>query len=242
MKKYNDYYKVDILAFGAHPDDVECAISGTLIKHVALGKTVAIVDLTAGEMGTYGTVEERLKESEDAAKILGITYREQLGFKDGAIENNEVNRLKIIESIRKYQPEIILSNAIVDRHPDHANTAKLINDANFLAGLQKIETYYQGIKQNKWRSELVYNYIQDYFIKPDFVIDITEHMDTKIKSILAYTSQFKNPKNPNPNSITGLIDQIKSTNTIFGRQINTKYAEGFTVNKYIGIQNLFELN
>lgn len=236
-----NYNKIDILAFGAHPDDVECAISGTLLKHITLGKSVAIVDLTAGEMGTYGTPQERKKESEDAAKILGITFREQLGFKDGAIENNEENRLKIIKSIRKYQPEIILSNAIEDRHPDHANTAKLVNDSNFLAGLQKIETYNQGIKQNKWRSELVYNYIQDYFIKPDFVIDITEQMDTKIKSILAYTSQFKNPKNPNPNSITGLLDQIKSTNTIFGRQINATYAEGFTVNKYIGVQNLFDI-
>ena len=234
-------FKVDILAFGAHPDDVECAISGTLLKHIALGKTVAIVDLTAGEMGTYGTPEERKNESEDAAKILGITFREQLGFKDGAIENNEVNRIKIIESIRKYQPEIILSNAIEDRHPDHANTAKLVNDANFLSGLVKIETYYKGIKQQKWRSEFVYNYIQDYFIKPDFVVDITEFMETKIESILTYTSQFKNPDNPNPNSITGLLAQIKSTNTIFGRQINATYAEGFTVNKYIGVQNLFEL-
>ncbi len=234
-------YKVDILAFGAHPDDVECAISGTLLKHNALGKTIAIVDLTAGEMGTYGTPEDRKKESKDAATILGIHFREQLGFKDGAIENNEVNRLKIIESIRKYQPKIILSTAIHDRHPDHANTAKLVNDANFLAGLLKIETFNNGIKQDKWRSELVYNYIQDYFIKPDFVVDVTEYMETKIKSILAYTSQFKDPKNPNPNSISGLIDQIKSTNTIFGRQINAKYAEGFTVNKYLGVQNLFDL-
>jgi bacillithiol biosynthesis deacetylase BshB1 len=237
MKKY----KVDILAFGAHPDDVECAISGTLLKHIALGKTVAIVDLTAGEMGTYGTPEDRKKESEDAATILGVSFRGQLGFKDGAIENNEVNRIKIIESIRKYQPEMILSNAIHDRHPDHANTAKLVNDANFLAGLQKIETFNTGIKQDKWRSELVYNYIQDYFIKPDFVVDITEYMDTKIETILAYTSQFKNPQNPNPSSITGLLYQIKSTNTIFGRQINVKYAEGFTVNKYIEVQNLFDL-
>ena len=233
--------KIDILAFGAHPDDIECAISGTLLKHIALGKTVAIVDLTAGEMGTYGTPEERKNESEDAAKILGITFREQLGFKDGAIQNNEVNRIKIIESIRKYQPEMILSNAIEDRHPDHSNTAKLVNDANFLAGLEKIETFNEGIKQQKWRSEFVYNYIQDYFIKPDFVVDITEYMDTKIESILSYSSQFKNPKNPNPNSITGLLAQIKSTNTIFGRQINATYAEGFTVNKYIGVQNLFEL-
>jgi bacillithiol biosynthesis deacetylase BshB1 len=234
--------KVNILAFGAHPDDVECAISGTLLKHISLGKTVAIVDLTAGEMGTYGTSKDRKKESEDAANILGVAFREQLDFKDGAIENNEINRIKIIEAIRKYQPEIILSNAIYDRHPDHANTAKLINDANFLAGLQKIETFNNGIKQQKWRCELVYNYIQDYFIKPDFVVDITEYMDTKIETILSYTSQFKNPQNPNPNSITGLLDQIKSTNTIFGRQINVKYAEGFTVNKYIGVKNLFDLD
>ena len=234
-------YKVDILAFGAHPDDVECAISGTLLKHIALGKTVAIIDLTAGEMGIYGTPEKRKNEAKDAALILGISFREQLGFKDGAIENNEVNRLKIIASIRKYQPEIILSNAIEDRHPDHENTAKLINDANFFSGLQKIETFNKDTKQQRWRSEFVYNYIQDYFIKPDFVIDITEYMDIKVESILAYRSQFKNPQNLNPNSITGLLDQIKSTNTIFGRQINVKYAEGFTANKYMGVTDLFQL-
>jgi len=233
--------KVDILAFGAHPDDVECAISGTLLKHIAMGKTVAIVDLTAGEMGTYGTAVTRKKESEAAANILGVSFREQLGLTDGSIENNLVNRMKIVASIRKYQPEIILSNAIYDRHPDHANTANLVRDANFLAGLQKIETTSNKGIQDCWRSEYVYHYIQDYFIQPDFVIDISEHMETKIASIEAYESQFKHPKNQNPNSISGLVHQIKSTNTIFGRQINTRYAEGFTVNKYIGVDNLFHI-
>lgn len=235
-------FKVDILAFGAHPDDVECAIAGSLLKHIAIGKKVAIVDLTSGKIGTYGTSIERKKEAKDAAEILGISYREQLNFKDGAIQNDETSRLKIVQAIRKYKPEIILSNAIHDRQPDHANTATLINDANFLSGLEKAETSYKGISQSKWRSELVYNYIQDYFIEPDFVIDITNYMDKKTESILAYKSQFETPLNPNPNSITGLLDQIKSTNIIFGRQINVKYAEGFTVNKYIGVRDLFQID
>ncbi|OUS03132.1 bacillithiol biosynthesis deacetylase BshB1 [Flavobacteriales bacterium 33_180_T64] len=235
-------YKVDILAFGAHPDDVECAISGAIVKHIAMGKKVAIVDLTVGEMGTYGSAEMRIQEATKAAEILGISHREQLGLKDGAIKNDESSRIKIIESIRKYQPEIILSNAIHDRHPDHANTAKLVNDANFLSGLKNIKTSLHGKPQNKWRSEFVYNYVQDFFIEPDFVIDITDVMARKIESILAYKSQFKDPNNTNPNSISGLIDQIKSTNSIYGRQINTKFAEGFTVNKYIGVRDFFQLD
>lgn len=233
--------KVDILAFGAHPDDVECAISGTLLKHIAMGKTIAIVDLTAGEMGTYGNPETRLSESKKAMEILGIQYREQLGIKDSAIANNEENRLLVIKAIRKYQPDIVLANALLDKHPDHATAAKLVSDAVFFSGLKKIETIVSGRAQNKWRPKVVYHYIQDQFIEPDFVIDISEYMDKKIKSIKAYNSQFVRPLSNEPNSITGLLIQIKSMNSIYGRPINVKYAEGFNVNRYIGTAHFYQL-
>jgi len=233
--------KVDILAFGAHPDDVECAIAGTLLAHMTMGKTVAIVDVTAGEMGTYGTAESRKNESEAAAEILGIQHREQLNLPDGGIENNEASRLLVIQTIRKYQPEIILCNAIHDRHPDHANAAKLVADAAFLSGLKKKETINDGYSQKPWRPKAVYHYIQDYFIEPDFVIDITKHMEQKMQAILAFKSQFVNPDDRSANSILGLLTQIKSMNSIYGRPINAVYAEGFTANRYIGVPDLFQL-
>ena len=235
-------FKVDILAFGAHPDDVECAASGVLLKHISLGKTVAIVDLTAGEMGTFGTPDTRRQESFEASKILGIQHREQLSLPDGAIENNEVNRLLVIQAIRKYQPEIILANAINDRHPDHAIAAKLVADAAFLSGLKKKETFKSEKLQETWSPKVVYHYIQDYFIEPDFVIDISLEMDKKIEAIKAFKSQFVTPKENEPSSILGLLNQIKSTNSMYGRPINATYAEGFTVNKYIGVHDFFQLS
>ena len=234
--------KVDILAFGAHPDDVECAVSGTLLKHIALGKTVAIIDLTAGEMGSHGTPVTRLIESQNAAQILGVSFREQLGMKDGSILNNEVNRFLVIKAIRKFQPSIVLANALEDNHPDHGVAAKLVADAAFLSGLKKIETNDNGISQEKWRPDVVYHYIQDQFIEPDFVIDISEYMDKKLESVLAYASQFIVPETVEPNSIIGLLDQIKSMNIIYGRPINSKYAEGFNVNRYIGTESFYKLN
>lgn len=235
-------FKVDILAFGAHPDDVECAASGVLLKHISFGKTVAIVDLTAGEMGTFGTPDTRRQESFEASKILGIQHREQLSLPDGAIENNEVNRLLVIQAIRKYQPEIVLANAINDRHPDHAIAAKLVADAAFLSGLKKKETFKSKKLQETWSPKVVYHYIQDYFIEPDFVIDISLEMDKKIEVIKAFKSQFVTPKENEPSSILGLLNQIKSTNSIYGRPINGTYAEGFTVNKYIGVHDFFQLS
>ncbi|MFT5244388.1 MAG: bacillithiol biosynthesis deacetylase BshB1 [Psychroserpens sp.] len=234
--------KVDILAFGAHPDDVECAVSGTLLKHIALGKTVAIIDLTAGETGSHGTPVTRLIESQNAAQILGVSHREQLGMKDGSISNDETNRLLVIKAIRKFQPSIVLANALKDNHPDHAASAKLVADAAFLSGLKKIETIENGISQEKWKPSVVYHYIQDQFIEPDFVIDISEHMDNKMESIRAYASQFIDPKTNSPNSIIGLLDQIISMNSIYGRPINSKYAEGFNVSRYIGTENFYNLS
>lgn len=232
---------VDILAFGAHPDDVECAAAGVLFKHIAMGKSVAIVDLTAGEMGSHGTVEQRKSEAADAAIVMGIKQREQLNLPDGGIENNEANRLMIIEMIRKYRPAIVLANAIHDRHPDHANAAKLVSDAAFLSGLKKKKTFYKGTEQEVWRPQAVYHYIQDYFIEPGFVIDITEQMDKKMEAILSFKSQFVEPKDKQPNSILGLLDQIKNVNSIYGRPINAAYAEGFTTGRYIGVENFYHL-
>ena len=206
-----------------------------------MGKKAAIVDLTAGEMGSYGTVASRKKEAEGASEILGIQCREQLYLPDGGIENNEASRLLLIQTIRKYQPEIILCNAIHDRHPDHACAAKLVADAAFLSGLKKKESFYEGNAQEPWRPKAVYHYIQDFFIEPDFVIDITEQMEQKMKAILAFKSQFVDPEDNSANSILGLLNQIKSMNSIYGRPINAAYAEGFTANRYIGVIDLFQL-
>ena len=235
-------FKVDILAFGAHPDDVECAASGVLLKHINLGKTVAIIDMSDGEMGTFGTPETRRKEANNASKVLGIQHRDQLGLPDGAIENNEASRLLVIRAIRKYQPEIVLANAIHDRHPDHAKAAKLVAEASFLAGLKKKDTFYNKTIQEPWRPKAIYHYIQDYFIAPDFVIDVSDEMNTKIKAIMAFESQFVTPKENEPSSLLGLLDQVKSQNSIYGRPINAKYAEGFTVTKYIGVHDFFQLS
>ncbi len=235
-------HKVDILAFGAHPDDVECAVGGTILKHTAMGKTVAIVDLTAGELGSYGTPQTRKVEAQAAATLLGVSFREQLGLPDGGVVNSEAQRMIVIAAIRKYQPDIVLANAVHDRHPDHAASAQLIADACFLSGLQKIHTMGDNsLAQQAWRPKAVYHYIQDYLIEPDFVIDITEEMDAKMQAILAFTSQFVEPNDKQPGSILGLLNQIKSTNSIFGRPINVAYAEGFTATRYIGVQNLYDL-
>lgn len=233
--------KVNILAFGAHPDDVECAAAGVLIKHIEMGKTAAIVDLTAGEMGSFGSPEMRKSEAEIASKILGIQFREQLDLPDAGIENNEESRIKIIQMIRKYQPDIVLCNAIHDRHPDHAHAAKLVADASFLSGLKMKKTYDKGTEQKAWRPKAVYHYIQDYFVEPDFVIDISAQMELKLNAIRAFESQFVTPKTDEPNAISGLIHQIKSTNSIFGRPINALYAEGFTVSRYLGVDHFYNL-
>lgn len=232
---------IDILAFGAHPDDVECAAAGVLIKHIQSGKSVAIVDLTAGEMGTYGTAAERKSEATAASAFIGIQYREQLSLPDGGIENNESTRLLIIQIIRKYRPSVVLANATRDRHPDHANAAKLVSDAVFLSGLKKKKTYFNQVEQEAWRPQAVYHYIQDYFIEPDFVIDITRQMDQKMKAILSFKSQFVHPEDQDAISIVGLLNQIKNMNSIYGRPINAAFAEGFTVNRYIGVSDFYQL-
>ena len=236
--------KLDILAIGVHPDDIELSASGTILKHIALGKTVGLLDLTRGELGTRGCATLRTEEANHAAKILGVSVREQLTMKDGFFENNEEHQKQIIQIIRKYQPEIILCNAISDRHPDHGRAAKLTSDACFYSGLVKIETMDHAIIQKPWRPKAVYHYIQDNFIEPDFVIDITPFMNKKMESIMAYSSQFydQNSKEPvTPISSANFIEYVKAKSSLFGRAINYDYAEGFTIDRYIGVENLFDL-
>ncbi len=236
--------KLDILAIGIHPDDVELSCSGTLLKHIALGKKVGILDLSRGELGTRGSAELRTKEANEAAKLLGITTRTQLNFKDGFFENNQEHQLQLIQQIRLHQPEIILCNAIEDRHPDHGRAAKLTAEACFYSGLVKIETFENNKLQATWRPKAVYHYIQDVFIKPDFVIDVSDYIEQKHKSIMAYASQFYNPNSNEPQtpiSSKEFIESLNSKMSIWGRSIGVPYAEGFTVNRYIGVNNLFDL-
>jgi bacillithiol biosynthesis deacetylase BshB1 len=236
--------KVDILAIGVHPDDVELSCSGTLAKHIAMGKTVGILDLCLGELGTRGSAELRSKEAMAAAKILGASFRTQLELKDGFFENNETSLKAIIEQIRKHQPEIVLCNAISDRHPDHGRSAKLSADACFYSGLSKIESQHQGKAQKAWRPKAVYHYIQDQFIHPHFVVDVTPYVDLKHRSILAFASQFYSPDSKEPETPISSKDFLVSLDAkmaIMGRAIGVKYAEGFTVNRYPGVNSLFDL-
>ncbi|WP_040280953.1 bacillithiol biosynthesis deacetylase BshB1 [Psychroserpens damuponensis] len=236
--------KLDILAFGAHPDDIELGCGGTLAKEIANGKKVGIVDLTRGELGTRGTALTRDQEANDASKILGALVRENLGFADGFFINDKTHQLEIIKMIRKYQPEIVLCNAIDDRHIDHGKGSKLVSDACFLSGLLKIETTIDGKSQEKWRPKQVYHYIQWKHIEPDFVVDISEFIDTKMASVLAYKTQFYDPNNTEPETpITSknFTDSVVYRARDLGRLIGSDYAEGFTVERYVAVDSLFDL-
>lgn len=233
--------KLDILAFGSHPDDVELSCSGTILKHISQGKKVGIIDLTRGELGTRGNAETRRKESAKAAKILGISVRENLGFADGFFQNDRKHQLEIIKKIRQYRPGIVLANAPADRHPDHGRGSQLVSDSCFYSGLAKIVT---GKGQKAWRPEAVYFYIQDRYIKPDFVIDISEFMNKKLESIAAYSSQFYKPGSKEPEtpiSSPYFMEFIKARNSGFGRNIGVQYAEGFIAERPLGVHSFFEL-
>ena len=236
--------KLDILAFGAHPDDVELGCGGTIAKEISLGKKVGIIDLTRGELGTRGSVEIRNQESEAAAKILGISVRENLDMRDGFFVNDELHQLKIIKMLRKYQPEIVICNAIDDRHIDHGKGSQLVSDACFLSGLIKIETEIDGIKQEAWRPKLVYHYVQWKNITPDFVVDISGFNEKRIQAILAYSSQFYNPNSNEPETLIASKNFLESLNyraQDLGRLIGTDYAEGFTVERYLAVNSLSDL-
>ena len=236
--------KVDILAIGAHPDDVELSAGGTIAKAVAEGKSVAILDLTEGELGSRGTVEQRYKEAENAAKILGVQFRENLKLPDGFIKEDKDTLVKIIAKIRKYQPEICLINAPSDRHPDHGVAASFSKRACFLSGLLKIETELNGIKQDKWRPKAVYHYIQDNHLEPDFVVDITGFEAKKFHAVKAYESQFYKPNMEGPKTpISGeeFFDLLNAKLVQFGRPIQKKSAEGFIATRTPGVNQITDL-
>ena len=236
--------KLDILAFGAHPDDVELGCGGTVAKEISLGKKVGIIDLTRGELGTRGSVEIRNSESAKASQILGVSARENLDMRDGFFKNDEEHQMKIIQMIRKYKPEIVLCNAIDDRHIDHGKGSKLVSESCFLSGLRMIETSLDGENQTAWRPKLVYHYIQWKNIEPDFVVDISEFMDVKVESILAYSSQFYNPNTKEPESpisSKNFLDSVKYRAQDLGRLTNVDYAEGFTVERYLTVNSLSDL-
>ena len=222
--------KIDILAIGAHPDDVELGCSGTIAKEIANNKKVGILDLTKGELGTRGSAEIREKEANDAAKVLNVAFRENLNFKDGFFKNDEEHQLKLIQVIRKYKPDIILCNAIDDRHIDHPRGAKLVIDSCFLSGLKKIVTEYNNKEQEPWRPLNIYHYIQWKNLKPDFVVDISNFFEIKIKAVKSFKSQFYNEKESvhnTPISTKNFLDSIEYRARDLGRLTNVDYAEGF---------------
>ncbi|WP_373523815.1 bacillithiol biosynthesis deacetylase BshB1 [Aquiflexum sp.] len=236
--------KLDILVIAAHPDDGELACSGTIASHISKGYKVGILDLTQGEMGTRGTPEMRLIEAENSGKILGLSARENLKFKDIYFSDDADHQIDIIKIIRKYRPEIVLANAVSDRHPDHGKGANLASNSCFMSGLIKIETFYDNSNQSPWRPNFVYHYIQNNYIKPDFVVDISDFWEIKLASIRAFKSQFYDPENMEPASFISsedFLDFIEARAREFGHSINVKFGEGFTVEKMIGVKNLFDL-
>lgn len=239
--------KIDILAIGIHPDDVELSAAGTLLRHAEAGRTFGILDLTRGELGTRGSAETRAIEAADAARILGAQFREILDLEDGFFTHDRENLLKIIAALRAYRPEIVLCNAPDDRHPDHGRAAKLTADACFYAGLEKIGTLdKQGVAQQKWRPKAVYHYIQDKQLTPDFVVDITPYFDQKMEAIFAFRSQFFDPDAPDagpqtPISGRDFVDFMQAKARVFGRPIQAEFAEGFIFSRTPGIRDLFDL-
>ncbi|CAI8291480.1 MAG: N-acetyl-alpha-D-glucosaminyl L-malate deacetylase 1 [Cryomorphaceae bacterium] len=230
--------KLDILVFGAHPDDVELGCGGTLIKEIKAGKKVGIIDLTRGELGTRGTVDTRNSETKLASEIMGVIVRENMDFKDGFFKDDEVHKLALIKKIRKYKPEIVITNAVSDRHPDHGRGAEITVDACFLAGLEKIET-----GQKIWRPRAIYHYIQFNYLTPDVVVDISAEMEVKLKAVKAYSTQFFNPEsNENETIISsqGFLESISYRAQDLGRQSNCEYAEGFLAHQLPKVNTLFD--
>ena len=239
--------KLDILAIGVHPDDVELGCSGTVINEIKSGKRVGILDLTQGELGTRGSVATRYEESATAASIMGVALRENLKMRDGFFRNDEEHQLKLISTIRKYQPEIVLSNILHDRHPDHGRAGHLISDSCYLSGLAKIETTDEkGQKQERWRPKQVLHYMQDWYHEPDLLIDISDSFEQRMKAIEAYSTQFYNRETGGEGpqtyiSTPDFLDSVIARARMLGKRIGVKYAEGFITEKKIGIRNLDSL-
>lgn len=236
--------KLDLLVFAVHPDDAELGCSGTIIKYIAQGKKVGIVDFTKGELGTRGTAETRAAEAEASSKIMGIHVRENIGIRDGFFKNDEQHQLEVIKMVRKYQPEIILTNALYDRHPDHGRASDLANDAIFLSGLRRIATNLDGVIQQAWRPRLVLQYIQDTYIKPDIIVDISAQMEQKIEAIRAFKTQFDSPDESEPQtyiSTPAFLQAVIARAREMGKNIDAEYGEGFTSRKLLGVNSLFDL-
>lgn len=236
--------KIDVLAFAAHPDDAELACSGTLSLLKAQGKTTGIIDLTRGELGTRGTPEIRDAEAAASAKILGLDVRENLGFRDGFFRNDEEHQLAVIRIIRKYRPEIALINAPFDRHPDHGRGSILLREAAFLSGLRMIKTELDGVEQEAWRPKKVYKYIQDHRLEPSFVVNISDHFETKMASIRAFSSQFFDPTSDEPDtyiSSPAFMQSVEARAKDMGQQIGVAYGEGFIAERVVKVDDLFSL-
>ena len=236
--------KLDILVFAAHPDDAELCCSGTIASQVDRGRKVGIIELTKGELGTRGTAEIREREAAESAEILGVSIRENLEMTDGFIDLDRVNVLKAVKAIRKYQPDIILANAVTDRHHDHGNASDFAKQAWFMSGLQKIETLEGDKVLPAWRPRVIYHYIQSTFIAPDFIVDVSNYWDKRIASIQAFKSQFHDPKSKEPETYISsptFLKALEARAIEFGHQIGVQYGEGFTVERMIGVQDLAHL-
>lgn len=236
--------KLDILVLASHPDDAELGCGGTIAKHIALGNRVGVIDFTRGELGTRGTVQTRDAEALQSSKILGLSIRENLNFRDGFFQNDEAHQIEVARVIRKYQPEIVLANAVYDRHPDHGKGAGLSFDSCFIAGLAKVETSDAGTKQLPWRPKALYHFIQSQYIQPDFIVDISEHWEKKMDAIRAFKTQFYDPQSKEPETYISnplFMNLLESRAQEFGHAIGVKFGEGFTVRRSIGVDNLFSL-
>ena len=236
--------KLDLLVFTAHPDDAELSCAGTIISHVQRGKKVGIVDLTRGELGTRGTPEIRAAEAANAMKVMGLSARENLGFRDGFFIDDEAHRLEVVKMIRKYQPDIILANAVSDRHPDHGRAAKLVSESCFIAGLKMVETSLEGAPQQPWRPKAVYHYIQSVFITPDFVVDVSDAWEKKMEAIRCFKSQFHDPSSNEPSTYISspeFLKMLESRGKELGHAIGAAYGEGFTKERHLGVSDLFGL-
>lgn len=236
--------KLDILVISAHPDDAELGCAGSIMKHISLGYTVGIIDLTRGELGTRGTPQTRDQEAADSAKILGVSVRENLNLRDGFFVNAESDQLKVVEAIRQYQPQMVWTNAEFDRHPDHGRGADLVATACFLAGLEKVKTMREGITQAAWRPKSIYHFIQSQLIQPDIIVDVSEFWEKKMEAVRAFKTQFYDPASKEPETFISnpqFLKLLEARGTEFGYAIGAKYGEGFTVRRFIGVRNLFDL-
>jgi len=236
--------KLDILSIAAHPDDVELGCAGTIINQIKKGNKVGVADLTRGEMGTRGTPEIRDQEAAEAAKIMGLTVRGNLGFRDVFFKNDELHQLEVVKMLRQYKPEVVITNADEERHPDHARASSLVVQACFMAGLRKIETTFEGEAQQEWRPKAIYHFIQSTYVSPDFVVDISDTFEDKMRAIKAYSSQFYNPNADEPVtfiSSSQFLQLMELRAVEFGKAIGVKYGEGFTVERFLGVRNLFDL-